>query len=781
MIKTLARNLKQEKDVFQIPHSVQDAIPIQRIWPDGIFQKGNAFSKTFRFTDINYAIADKEDRTAMFLDYSELLNALDPGVDAKITVNNRRVDQTRFERDLLIPNREDGLNEYRNEYNEMLRSHITATSSNVLQERYLTLCIHKPNIEQARAYFTRVGAELSARFSKLSSQITDLNATERMSLLRDFFKAGQPAAFAFDIACQAKRGHGFKEWFCPDSMEFYADLFRVDGRWGRVLYLQDYSTYLKDTFVMELCELDRSMMLSIDILPVPTDEAVRELQNKLLGVETNVSSWQRRQNNASNYAAVVPYDLQLQRKETTEFLNDLTERDQRMMYGLVTIVHLADTKEQLDADTERLLSVGRKHLCQLSVLRWQQRDGLNTVLPYGVRRIHAMRTLTTESTAVLIPFKAQELNHAKGIYYGQNAVSGNMIRIDRAQLLNGHSFRLGVSGSGKSMSAKEELVEIALRTEETKDDILILDPESEFGALTKALGGEVLPISPHSAIHLNALDMDKDYGEGANPLIDKVKLILSIFEPLADQGLTSKQRSILDRCARIVYEPYLRSGCKIQPPTLADLHDILLRQPEQEGRDLALACELYTTGSLNVFAHPTNVDTTARILCYDIRELDEQLRPVGMVVTLDAIFNRVIRNWKEGRRTWIVADEFYILFRYEFSGEFFYRLFKRMRKYNAFITAISQNVDEILRSDTARLMLANSELLVMLNQSGTDREELARLLHISKTQLSYITNVPAGHGLIRCGGVMIPFENHFPQNTKLYRLMTTKPDEFCDK
>ena len=321
-----------------------------------------------------------------------------------------------------------------------------------------------------------MGGEVTARLGQLSSQAEELDASARLQILRDFFKAGQPAVVPFNMEQRAKRGHDFKDWFCPDSLEFYADFFKSDVRWGRVLYLQDYASFIKDDFIMELCELDRSMMVSIDILPVPTDEAVRELQNKLLGVETNVANWQRRQNNANNYTANVPYDMQLQRKETTEFLNDLTERDQRMMYGLVTVVHLAGTKEQLDADTESLLAVGRKHLCQLSTLHWQQRDGLDTVLPYGVRRIHALRTLTTESVAVLMPFKAQELNHTNGIYYGQNAVSGNMIRIDRAQLLNGHSFRLGVSGSGKSMSAKEELAEIALRT---KDDILILDPESE--------------------------------------------------------------------------------------------------------------------------------------------------------------------------------------------------------------------------------------------------------------------------------------------------------------
>lgn len=776
MIKTLAASLKRDKEKFRIPHSVQDAIPIRRVWPDGIFLAGqDGYSRSYRFTDINYAVASKEDKLAMFLDYSELLNALDSGVAAKITIHNRKVDKSRYKRDLLLPLKGDRLDEYRREYNEMLRSKITATSSNVVREQYLTISAHKKNIDEARAYFARIGGEITARLAKLSSQATPMDAAERLGLLRDFFRDGKPAPFAFDMADRAKLGHSFKEWFCPDSMEFYADHFKIDGHFGRVLYLRDYASYIRDSFVNELCELDRSLMLSIDILPVPTDEAARELQNKLLGVETNVANWQRRQNNVSNFSAVIPYDMQLQRKETTEFLDDLTGRDQRMMFGLVTLVHLADSKEQLDADTESLLAVGGKHRCELSALRWQQRDGLDTALPYGVRHIHALRTLTTESTAVLMPFKAQELNHAGGIYYGQNAVSGNMIRIDRSKLLNGHSFRLGVSGSGKSMSAKEEIVHIALATD---DDILILDPESEFGPLAKALGGEVLPISPHSTVHLNALDMDKAYGEGQNPLIDKVQLILSMFEPLAEHGaLPARQKSLLDRCARIVYGSYLCGGCTGEPPTLVDFRNVLLAQPEQEAHDLALAAELYTTGSLDVFAHQTNVDTNARILVYDIRELDEQLRPVGMVVTLDAIFNRVIRNWRLGKRTWVFADEFYLLFRYSYSAEFFYRLFKRLRKYNAYITAVSQNVEEILRSDTARLMLANSEFLVMLNQAATDRDELAKLLSISENQLSHITNVPAGHGLIRCGGVIVPFENSFPKDTKLYRLMTTKPGE----
>lgn len=778
MIKTLTQTLKMDKEKFTVPKSVQQAIPIRRIWPDGIFQVGNKFSKSFRFSDINYAIASKADKTEMFLDYSDLLNALDSGATAKITLNNRRINKAEFEHSLLLPMKEDGLDGYRKEYNEMLLSKVSGTSNSIYQERYLTISVHKKNIDEARTYFARVGTDITTHLAKLSSVSEELDAGERLQIFRDFFCAEEPAAFPFDMKAFAKKGHSFKDWLCPESMEFKKDYFKINERYGRVLYMQDYASYVKDDMLSELCDLSQNLMLSIDILPVPTDEAVREIQNKLLGVETNVTNWQRRQNANNNFSAVVPYDMELQRKETKEMLDDLTTRDQRMMFGLLTMVHMAENKKQLDSDTETLLSIARKHLCQLSTLKWQQVDGLNTVLPYGLRKIDALRTLTTESTAVLIPFHTQEIMQPGGIYYGQNAVSKNMLVADRRKLLNGNSFRLGVSGSGKSFSAKEEIVALALSTE---DDILILDPESEFGSLVEALNGEVIRISATSDTHLNAMDMDSAYGNEKNPLIEKSEFVLSLFEQLVGAGnLSAKEKSILDRCTADVYRDYMRGGYQGEVPTLKDLYRQLMLQPEEEARGLALSSELFINGSLNTFAQPTNVNTKSRIIAYDIRELGEQLMPLGMLVTLDSIFNRVIQNWKRGRTTWIFADEFYLLFRYQYSADFFYRLYKRIRKYNGFVTGLTQNVEELLKSDTARLMLANSEFLILLNQATTDREELASLLNISDNQLSYITNVGAGHGLIRCSGNIVPFENSFPKNTKLYRLMTTKPGEAQD-
>ena len=775
LIKTLNQTLKQDKEKFKVPKSVQQAIPIRKIWPDGIFQVESKYSRTFRFTDINYSIASKADKTEMFLDYSELLNALDSGCTAKITLNNRKINKEEFEQSLLIPMKGDGLDEYRKEYNDMLLSKISGTNNSIYQERYLTVSVHKKNIDEARTYFARVGTDIITHLAKLSSIGEELDAEQRLQIFRDFFKADVPQSFPFDMKAFAKKGHSFKDWICPDTMEFHNDHFKLGEQYGRVLFMEDYASYVKDEMISELCSLGRNLMLSIDIIPVPTDEAVREIQNRLLGVETNVTNWQRRQNANNNFSAVVPYDMELQRKETKEMLDDLTTRDQRMMFGLVMLVHLADSKEQLDSDTETLYSTARKHLCQLSTLRWQQKDGLDTVLPYGLRKIQALRTLTTESTAVLISFRAQEIMQPHGLYYGQNAVSKNMIVADRRLLLNGNSFRLGVSGSGKSMSAKEEIVQIALSTE---DDILILDPESEFGYLTEALGGEVIRISATSDTHINALDMDRAYGDERNPIVSKSEFVLSLFEQLIGDGMvTAKEKSILGRCTEQVYLPYIRNGYKGTPPTLKDFYRLLQMQPEAEAQGLALSSELFITGTLNTFAQHTNVDTQARIIAYDIRELGEQLMPLGMLVTLDAIYNRVIQNWKKGRRTWIFCDEFYILFRYEYSANFFYKLWKRIRKYNGLVTGLTQNVDELLRSDTARLMLANSEFLVMLNQSATDRAELAKLLNISDNQLGYVTNVPAGCGLIRCAGNIVPFTNSFPKNTKLYGLMTTKPDE----
>ena len=773
MIKTLNQILKSEKEPFKVPSTVQDTIPIKKIWKDGTFQVGNKFSRTFRFTDVNYSVAARDDQLAMFLAYCELLNALEIGATTKITINNRRMTKSSFARN-LIPHADDGLDEYRDEYNSMIMD-AAIRGNGILQEKYITVSVIKKSYEEAKTFFSRVYTELASRFAALSSKLYEIEIADRMRVFHDFFRIGQEESYLFDLKDLMKRGHSFVDAICPDSMTVKSDHIRIGKKYARVLYLQEFPSFLKDSMVSELCDINRNLMLSIDIIPIPTDEAVKEVERKLLGTETEITNWQRKQNKNNNFSAVVPYDLEQQRKESKEFLDDLTSRDQRMMFVTVTLVHVADSKKQLDTDTEALLSVARKHICQFQTLKYQQLDGLNTTLPYGLRKINALRTLTTESAAVFMPFQAQEINHPEGIYCGQNAISKNLLFVNRSSLLNGNGFVLGVSGSGKSFFAKDEIIQLVLRNQ---GDVIIIDPEREYDRLVRALGGEVINIAADSKNHINAMDMESEYADSENPVLLKSEFILSLCEQLVGSGkLSAKEKSLIDRCTQIVYRPYIKRGCTGKVPTLKDFHKELLKQPEPEAKDVALAIELFTDGSLDTFAKPTNVNTESSLICYDIRDLGKALKTVGMLVVLDSIYNRIVRNKKKGRPTYVFIDEIYLLFANEYSSNFLFEQWKRARKHNACYTGISQNIEDLLQSHTARTMLANSEFITLLNQAATDRIELAKLLGISETQLSYVTNADAGKGLLKCAGNIVPFENHFPKDTKLYKVMTTKPKE----
>mgnify|MGYP005913113541 CR=1 FL=1 len=775
MIKTLTNLFKQDKEKFVVPKGVQDVIPVAAIFDDGIFKVGkDKYSKTYRFTDINYAVASREDKEAMFLEYSELLNSLDSGATTKITINNRRLNRLDFEQTILIPTTGDNLDEYREEYNKMLLDKATGANS-IVQDKYITISINKKSVEDARTYFARVGADLIAHFGRLGSKCVELETDERLRIFHDFYRVGEESSFHFDIKETRKKGHDFKDYICPDTMEFEKDYFKMGNRYGRVLFLREYASYIKDSMVAELTDMNRNLMMSIDIVPVPTDEAVKEAENRLLGVETNITNWQRRQNANNNFSATVPYDMEQQKKEMKEFLDDLTTRDQRMMFAVITMVITADSKEQLENDTEALLTTARKHLCQFATLRFQQVDGLNTVMPFGTRKIDAFRTLTTESLSVFIPFRVQDIFHENGIYYGQNVISKNMIIANRRQLLNGNSFILGVSGAGKSFTAKEEMTNIILT--DPNADIIIIDPEREYSPLVKAMKGEVIHISATSENHINAMDMNSDYGDGANPVILKSEFILSLCEQLiGGTNLGAKQKSIIDRCTGDLYEEAEQNDTV---PTLAALREKLMEQPEAEAREIALALELFTTGSLDIFGHDSTVDLDKRVVVFDIHGLGEQLKPIGHLVITDTMLNRVTLNWKKGRRTHVFIDEFHVMFENEFSAAFFNSAWRQFRKRNAYPTAITQNVEYLLDSVQASTMLSNSEFIVMLNQAAGDREKLAHLLNISEEQMSYITNADAGCGLIKYGSALVPFVNRFPHNTELYRLMTTRPGEGC--
>ena len=486
MIKTLAAAERSEKVKFSIPRSVQQSIPIHHIYEGGVWQVGTRHSKSWRFADVNYAAASDEDRESIFRSYQSVLNALPTDAAAKITIFNRRMNHADFERTVLMKPHGDALDRYRTEYNRILTDQVGA-GNNLVQEKYVTISIPQRKIEESRAYFRRVDANLTQSFGRLDSGAWEISMQERLRLLHDFFRPGEEELFSYEQASVLRRGMDFRDLICPDGLRFRDSYFEMGNKFGRVLFLKDFGSYLRDDMIADLSAISRSLVLSIDILPIPTDEAVREVQSRILGIETDITRWQQRQNDKNNFSASVPYELEQLRAEAKEYLDDLTVRDQRMMFAVVTLVHIADTLEQLNADTETLRTIGREHSCHFATLYYQQEDGLNTVLPYGLRRIKALRTLTTESTAVLMPFRAQEIQDAGGICYGVNAVSKNLLICNRKRLISPHAFYLGVSGSGKSVGMKNTVASIALST---NDDIIIIDAEREYGDLVRALGGE---------------------------------------------------------------------------------------------------------------------------------------------------------------------------------------------------------------------------------------------------------------------------------------------------
>ena len=774
MWERILQFFQKDKERVDVPQNVQQAIPIRAIYEDGTFEvEKNRYSKTFRFSDINYAVAGQEEKEAMFLGYGSILNLLDSNSSPKITIINRKLNQIDFDNKIKLKLEDDRLTKYRKELNTILANN-SIDSKGMIQEKLITITVDKKNIGESRNYFSRTSAELQNNFARLNSSFTELDINERMRIFYDFFRVGEEDAYKFDIKQCMKKGHSFKDYICPDSFEFREDYFKMGDRYGRVLFLKEYASFIRDNIISELTDLDKNMMLSVDMKPISMEDAIKKAEKVRLGVETNIAQWQRRQNANNNFSAVIPYDLEKQREESREFLDDLITRDQKMFLATITIVHTADTKEELDNDTESLKATARKHLCQLATLKYQQLDGLNTVMPSGVKRISVTRTLTTESLSVFMPFKVQEILDTKGVYYGKNVISKNMILIDRKSLQNGNSFILGVSGSGKSFTAKQEITSIALRDKDA--DIIILDPEAEYQPLVRALGGEVIKISATSNNHINALDLNKNYGE--DPIVEKSEFVLSLCEQIMNgSNVITQQKAIIDRCTKLVYKYYEQGNFQGKPPTLEDFRNVLLRQPERQAKDIALGLELFTKGSLNTFSKQTNVEINNRIVCYDIIDLGEQLMPIGMLVILDSILNRISQNRQKGKNTYIFIDEIYLLFKYKYTSEFIYKLWKRIRKYGGCATGITQNIEELLKNNDARLMLSNSELIIMLNQSPIDRNELAKLLKISEMEMPYITNVMAGEGLIKIRDSLIPFKNKFPKDTELYRLMTTKLSE----
>ncbi len=766
MLKTLKTINAQSKEKFHVPTSVQQVLPIQDIWEDGIFQTGKTqYTASYSFSDINYLIAGLEERKKMYGLYQDLLGALGPGAIYKITTNNRSINMSTWAEKTLLKPRGDALDEYVAEYNNMLKEKISEAAG-IEQEHYITVTVFKPNIQEARSYFNRIWPALQSAFGRLGSKLQPLNAIERLRIFHDFFRQGEDTLFHMNFNETYRRGHSPIDSICPSSFKNEADHIKIGTKFARVLFVSDYASYVSDDLIARLSELPRTMMISVDVISIPTEETATMLQQKRDGVESAIGKWQNRQNRNNNFSATIPYHLRRQQEEMEEFMDDVIKNDQGLNIVVMTIIHTADTLEQLNSDTDRINAIRD---CKLLTATYQQLDGMVTSLPFGVCRIAAQRSLLTRCLAAIsMPFRVQEIQDPGGIWYGVNALTRNLIICDRRKLQNQGAFILGVPGAGKSMIAKEQIIFLYLTTDDT---ILINDPEGEYSQIVRILGGTVVKIQAGGEHYLNAMDMESGYGEKGG-IADKSEYIQTLFEQMTEAPLTAQEQSIIDRCVLLLYHTRSAESC-----TLTTLRELLLQQPEPESRSLALTLERFTAGSLDVFAHETNVDMSNRLISFDLSEMGKQLRPIAQLTITDILINRVNVNSRAGRRTHIFTDESQEFFRNDHSASFFDSAWRQWRKRNGYPTAITQNVSVLLDNEKSRAMLSNSETVVLLNQSDADQQRLSNIFQIPDEQIRYVRGAESGCGLLLYGDRRIPFINRFPSDLNLYDMMTTKPEE----
>ena len=778
-IKEESRKKLKEKKIKKkrpAPKTVQKTLPYQRVCDEYIFKvDDNRYSKTYQFEDINYQIAKQDEQESIFLGYCSVLNSFDTNADIQITVHNNRVNKANFERMVLIKHRGDGFDSYRDAYNDMLIEKMEQGQNGIIRNKYITVTLQAADLENAQTKFNTIDLELLNAFKKIGSAIKPLTSNERVNLLKDIFRNVDeeiPELTDKHFKRQAERAY-----CCPDYLEFKKDYFMWGDKYARTMFIKDMPASLKDNMLTDIANTNLDIMVSVNIAPVDPYKALKIVNHQLTSMRANKLQAEKKAIQSGYTSDVINEDLKHSLIEAEELLDDLRSKNQKMFLDNIIIMVTAKDMEELESNTEAIEAVVRKHICSLSTLHFQQEKGLQSVLPLGNCTLKIRRTLTTESTAVLMPFSGKEINNKNGKYYGLNALSNNMILFDRLQLKNPNGFILGSPGSGKSFSAKREMLNVFLATD---DDIIIIDPEREYTNLVAALNGETIFVSPGSTNYINPLDMSKDYSDDESPLVMKSDFILSFCECLVGkQGLTAKEKAIIDRCLTMTYGEYLIKFDPEKLPTLMEFYENLKAQPEKEAKGLALSFELYIKGNLNVFAHHTNVNTTNRVVSYDIKDLGKQLKTLGMLIVLDYVWNRITVNRAQGKRTWIYLDEIYLLFANEYSANFLYELYKRARKWGGIPTGITQNVEDLLKSETARSMLSNTDFVMMLNQATSDREQLARILNISDNLLTYVTNSDSGQGLICCGGSIIPFRDKFPHN-ELYDLMTTKLSEITE-
>ena len=766
---------KASEPLYKAPKSIQETIEIMKVAENGIFEVArNRFSKCYRFQDINYTTTNEIEQIDIFERYCKFLNSLD--VSFKITINNKNKDMEQVRDFVFLQDMDDGFNHFRKAYNDIMERKIHEGRQGIEQERYLTITIERKNFEEAKAQFATIEASIHKAFNELGAEIVPLTGNERIKVLHDFYHLGEENSFDFDIKTARKVGADFRNDLCNKMMQFYPDYFKDEKKFCRALFIKKYPSSLSDRFLNEITSLPVHSITSIDVVPIPKDMTTKVLQKKYLGIESDIIKQQRVRNKNNDFSSEISYNKRIEKKEIEEIMDDVRENDQCLYYVAVTIILMADSKEELDSMTETVETIGKRNSVTIEGHYLKQREALNTALPIGVRQVETMRTMLTQSLAVLMPFNVQELNDGSGCYYGINQVSKNINIGNRKKLINGNGFVFGVPGSGKSHFCKMELGQVFLGGE---DEIIIIDPMNEYFDIAHTYGGTVVNMSTYTDNYVNPLDMDVwslDLNDSKGMIREKGEFMLGLCEQCMGESLNSRQKSIIDRCVRKLYIEIARSREKYVP-VMSDFYDILMNQPEEEAKDIALSLGLFVNGSLNIFNHQTNVDVDNRFTVYGIRDLGTELSPITMLVMMESIQNRIIENGKRGIATWLYIDEFHVLLNSEYSAKYLQQLWKKVRKQGGLCTGITQNVVDLLQNYTTTTMLANSEFVALLKQANTDSSKMAEVIGVSEAQLRFVTNTQSGMGLMKCGNVVIPFDNTIEKSTDLYNLYNTNIHE----
>ena len=764
--------------------SAQDSIPYQRMWPDGICRvSDNHYTKTIQFQDINYQLSQNEDKEAIFEGWCDFLNYFDSSIHFQLSFLNLAASEDSFSRAIHIPLQGDDFDAIREEYTQMLQNQLARGNNGLVKTKYLTFGIDADGLKTARPRLERIETDLINNFKRIGVDAEVLSGMERLGQLHSIFHMDEPKPFQFSWDWLPPSGLSTKDFIAPSSFEFRnGKMFRMGKTYGAVSFVQILAPELNDRMLADFLDMESSLIVNLHIQSLDQVKAIKTVKRKITDLDRAKIEEQKKAVRAGYDMDIIPSDLATYGSEAKKLLQDLQSRNERMFLVTFLVLNTANSQRQLDNNVFQASSIAQKYNCQLTRLDFQQEEGLMSSLPLGLNQVEIQRGLTTSSTAIFVPFTTQELFQTgqEALYYGINALSNNLIMVDRKLLKNPNGLILGTPGSGKSFSAKREISNAFLVT---TDDIIICDPEAEYAPLVERLHGQVIRISPTSHDYINPMDLNLDYSDDESPLSLKSDFILSLCELIVGgkDGLQPVQKTIIDRCVRLVYNDYLNDPRPENMPILEDLYNLLRNQDEKEAQYIATALEIYVTGSLNVFNHRTTVNIDNRIVCYDIKELGKQLKKIGMLVVQDQVWNRVTINRAAHKSTRYYIDEMHLLLREEQTAAYTVEIWKRFRKWGGIPTGITQNVKDLLASREVENIFENSDFVYMLNQAGGDRQILSKQLGISPHQLSYVTHSGEGEGLLFYGNVILPFVDRFPRDTELYRIMTTKPQELKEE